>query len=88
MIGYMYWSLTDNYEWGSYDARFGLYTVNVRSDPRLIRHPTAAVGAYRHLISARGVPASFRPTERSTLADCATTSVAPPDRAACRAAAG
>ncbi len=88
VIGYMYWSLTDNYEWGSYDARFGLYTVNVRTDPRLNRHPTAAVGTYRHLIAARGVPATFRPTERSTLADCATASVALPDRATCRAAAG
>ncbi len=23
---YNYWSLTDNYEWGDYDSRFGLYT--------------------------------------------------------------
>ena len=33
LIGYNYWSLTDNYEWGSYTPRFGLYTVNVTSDP-------------------------------------------------------
>lgn len=88
VIGYMYWSLTDNYEWGSYGARFGLYTVNIRSDPRLVRHPTAAVVTYRRAIAARGVPTGFRPTERPTLADCATEAVAPPDRAACRAAAG
>src|SRR5690625_4148267 len=27
VIGYNYWSLADNYEWGSYAPRFGLYTV-------------------------------------------------------------
>jgi beta-glucosidase len=28
--GYMYWSLLDNYEWGSYTPTFGLYSVNHR----------------------------------------------------------
>ena len=28
LAGYFYWTLVDNYEWGSYDARFGLYTVD------------------------------------------------------------
>lgn len=27
LIGYMHWSLVDNYEWGTYAPRFGLYTV-------------------------------------------------------------
>ena len=88
VIGYLYWSLTDNYEWGSYSARFGLYTVNIRTDRRLVRHPTAAVATYRRLIRNRGVPAGFAPTERPTLADCDTASVAPEDEGACRAAAG
>jgi beta-glucosidase len=87
VIGYLYWSLTDNYEWGSYRARFGLYTVNVRTDPTLKRHPTAAVGTYRGLIRARGVPIAFRPTEKPAATDCLTASVAPQDRATCRAAA-
>ena len=87
VIGYLYWSLTDNYEWGSYAPRFGLYTVNVATDPHLVRHPTAAVATYRSLIRARGVAAGFRPTERPVLADCATATVAPPDRATCRATA-
>lgn len=28
VIGYMHWSLTDNYEWGSYTPRFGLFTID------------------------------------------------------------
>jgi beta-glucosidase len=87
VVGYLYWSLTDNYEWGSYAARFGLYTVNVRTDRRLVRHPTAAVGAYRQLVAGRGDPQGFRPIERSTAADCSSASVAAPDRATCLAAA-
>ena len=35
VAGYNYWSLTDNYEWGSYTPRFGLYTVDVKTDPTL-----------------------------------------------------
>lgn len=28
MIGYLHWSITDNYEWGSYTPRFGLFAVD------------------------------------------------------------
>lgn len=28
LLGYMYWSLTDNYEWGSYTPRFGLFAID------------------------------------------------------------
>lgn len=28
IIGYMHWSMTDNYEWGSYTPRFGLYHID------------------------------------------------------------
>ncbi|MBE9178361.1 glycoside hydrolase family 1 protein [Oculatella sp. LEGE 06141] len=28
VLGYMHWSLTDNYEWGSYTPRFGLFSLN------------------------------------------------------------
>ncbi|MEU7143513.1 family 1 glycosylhydrolase [Nocardia sp. NPDC046473] len=62
VIGYGYWSLTDNYEWGSYTPRFGLYTVDVRTDPDLVRTPTAAVDAYRAIIEGGGVPATYLPT--------------------------
>jgi beta-glucosidase len=28
LLGYLHWSLTDNYEWGSFTPRFGLYRIN------------------------------------------------------------
>jgi len=28
LLGYLHWSLTDNYEWGSFTPRFGLYRVD------------------------------------------------------------
>ncbi|WP_222114148.1 family 1 glycosylhydrolase [Gordonia paraffinivorans] len=59
---YNYWSLTDNYEWGDYDSRFGLYTVDVGRDPALTRRPTDAVAAYRDITRAGGVPRGYRPT--------------------------
>jgi beta-glucosidase len=39
----LYWSLTDNYEWGSYRPRFGLYSIDVVGDPALTRVPTDTV---------------------------------------------
>ncbi|MDO9236942.1 MAG: family 1 glycosylhydrolase [Aquabacterium sp.] len=62
VMGYNYWSLTDNYEWGSYKPRFGLYTVNVLTDPSLTRVATDAVGVYTNLIAAKGVPVGYKPT--------------------------
>lgn len=66
VIGYNYWSLTDNYEWGSYTPRFGLYTVDVKTDPKLARVATPAVAAYRTIIANNGVPATYVPTRPST----------------------
>ncbi len=67
IAGYNYWSLTDNFEWGSYTPRFGLYTVDVKTDPTLARVPTPAVAAYRDIIANGGVPASYQPTRAPTL---------------------
>lgn len=64
VIGYNYWSLTDNYEWGSYAPRFGLYTVDVKTDPTLTRRPTDAVAAFRGITAVNGVPADYRPTRK------------------------
>ncbi|MFI1919276.1 glycoside hydrolase family 1 protein [Nocardia sp. NPDC020380] len=72
VMGYNYWSLTDNYEWGSYTPRFGLYTVDVLTDPTLTRKPTDAVDAYRDITAANGVPADYRlshPTTSCSLVD-------------------
>ncbi|MFE3798091.1 family 1 glycosylhydrolase [Nocardia tengchongensis] len=62
LIGYNYWSLTDNYEWSSYTPRFGLYTVNVHTDPTLTRIPTDAVATYRDIIAHNGLPAGYLPS--------------------------
>ncbi len=56
VIGYSYWSITDNYEWGSFDPRFGLYTVDCLLDPSLERIPTEAVKVYKKIIDKRSVP--------------------------------
>ena len=61
VIGYNHWSLVDNYEWGSYSPRFGLYRVDVLNDPALERQPTTGVEAYREIISAGGVGPDYRP---------------------------
>ncbi|WP_367649917.1 family 1 glycosylhydrolase [Gordonia sp. X0973] len=62
VIGYNYWSLTDNYEWGSYTPRFGLYTVNALRDASLRRIPTDAVPVYRRITARGGVGPGYRPT--------------------------
>ncbi|GAA2427396.1 family 1 glycosylhydrolase [Actinomadura vinacea] len=64
VIGYNHWSLTDNYEWGSYRPRFGLYRVDVLGDPSLERKPTEGVAAYRSVIANRGVPSGYVPVRR------------------------
>ncbi|GAA0958678.1 glycoside hydrolase family 1 protein [Actinocorallia libanotica] len=64
VMGFNYWSLTDNYEWGSYRARFGLYTVDVKKDRELRRVPTDGVATYRSVIARRGVPAGYVPVKR------------------------
>ena len=58
VIGYTYWSLTDNYEWGSYTPRFGLFSVDT-SDPKLRREPTAAVSTFRKAIQFNGVGTGY-----------------------------
>lgn len=64
VIGYNYWSITDNYEWGSYRPRFGLYTVDALSDSQLTRKPTDAVRAYRELVRHHGVDPEYVPVRQ------------------------
>jgi beta-glucosidase len=51
VIGYLWWTLTDNYEWGTYDTRFGLYRVECQAGD-FTRIPTPAVAAFRRLAKA------------------------------------
>lgn len=55
IIGYNHWSLVDNYEWGDYDPRFGLWSVDVKHDPTLTRRATPAVEEYRTIVRNGGV---------------------------------
>jgi beta-glucosidase/6-phospho-beta-glucosidase/beta-galactosidase len=50
---YFHWSLADNYEWGSYEPRFGLYGVDRERGLRWLDTDSMgddAAGAYRRLI--------------------------------------
>ena len=41
LIGYLHWSLIDNYEWGSYAPRFGLFTRERKDVDFLLDNPSA-----------------------------------------------
>ncbi len=58
VIGYCYWSLMDNYEWGSYAPTFGLYEVD-RANGSLARIPTPAVAVYREIATSDSLPISL-----------------------------
>lgn len=81
VIGYNYWSLTDNYEWGSYQSRFGLYTVDVLDDPELQRHPTQAVATYQQVTERGSVPQDYIPVKKPAWCAFAdlSTCLFPPD---------
>jgi hypothetical protein len=51
--GYICWSITSNREWGlKFDANsdFGLYHIDLDTDPELIRKPTECVKVYKEAI--------------------------------------
>ena len=57
VIGYTCWSITSNREWGlpfDKNSDFGLYHIELNTDPELKRVPTPAAWAYREIISKRG----------------------------------
>jgi hypothetical protein len=63
---YLHWSLVDNYEWGSYEPRFGLFGTD-RSDPAAVRWlDTDAAGADAAGAFSR-VLAGLRRGDRSVL---------------------
>ncbi len=63
---YLHWSLVDNYEWGSYEPRFGLYGLD-RSDPSVVHwldtdaHGDDAAGEFARVL------AGLRAGDRSVL---------------------
>jgi beta-glucosidase len=61
---YSHWSLVDNYEWGSYEPRFGLHGVDRERGVRVLETDSMgndAAGTYRQLI------AGMRAGDRSVL---------------------
>jgi beta-glucosidase/6-phospho-beta-glucosidase/beta-galactosidase len=54
--GYFHWSLVDNYEWGSWEPRFGLYTIDRSRTPVKVSSVDAwgvnAARVYGNLISS------------------------------------
>ncbi|MBM3266035.1 MAG: glycoside hydrolase family 1 protein [Candidatus Sericytochromatia bacterium] len=58
VLGYVHWSLLDNYEWGSFKPRFGLYRVDY-AKPDLPRIPTPAVGVFKRIAEANDLPADL-----------------------------
>lgn len=55
VAGYLHWTLVDNYEWGSFEPRFGLYGMDRRGSPRILSRDADgedSAGAYRDIVSA------------------------------------
>jgi beta-glucosidase len=56
VIGYLHWSLIDNFEWShGYAGRFGLFSIDFEHDPTLRRTPTPAVATFRELARQLGL---------------------------------
>jgi beta-glucosidase len=54
VTGYWHWCLVDNYEWGSYEPRFGIYGMDRERDQRWLETDSMgkdAAGAYASLIA-------------------------------------
>ncbi len=58
VAGYLHWTLADNYEWGSYLPRYGLYGVDRRDGIRIL--DTDAIGVDAASVFA-GIVAGDRP---------------------------
>lgn len=55
VLGYLHWSLLDNFEWSDgYKARFGLYAIDF-ADPTLARRRTASAEVFAGIVRANAV---------------------------------
>jgi beta-glucosidase len=54
VLGYVHWSITDNYEWGSFSPRFGLFSVDCRHQD-FTRRAGDGVQAFKSIIAEGGV---------------------------------
>jgi len=61
VIGYLHWSLMDNFEWADgYRGRFGLYQVDF-ADPERPRRRTNSAERFARIAGANGIPADIAP---------------------------
>lgn len=68
--GYFWWSMVDNYEWGSYEPRFGLYAADrTRSPVEVKRHDAWGVDAGR---AYGGLIAALRGGDRANIIEAFT----------------
>ena len=59
MIGYLHWSLLDNFEWAEgYGPRFGLYQVDF-DDPARPRGRRPSAGIYSRIARANAIDAGI-----------------------------
>ena len=63
---YLHWSLVDNYEWGTYEPRFGLFGMD-RSNPDAPRWLDTDARATTRRASSPGSLAGLRAGDRSVL---------------------
>ena len=57
VIGYLHWSLLDNFEWADgYRGRFGLYQVDF-GDPERPRRRTESAERFARIARVNGIPA-------------------------------
>ncbi|HEY0339531.1 MAG TPA: family 1 glycosylhydrolase, partial [Steroidobacteraceae bacterium] len=87
LVGYLHWSLCDNYEWGSFAPRFGLYSLDYTVYPT--RHAVDATGdnpsaTYAHEVyeaRAQLAAASRRAGRRGTTSATMSngSNILPPD---------
>jgi beta-glucosidase len=59
VMGYIHWSITDNWEWGSYTPTFGLYKIDARKQ-NWKRIPADGADAFRSIVHAGGVTPALK----------------------------